>query len=123
MENEMNPQEKIDVRGLTDDVKDYFDMRSQIIRLNVTEKISKTLAGLITSVGSILFYLGAFLFVSFALCYWIGSVMENTSLGFLIVAGGYLIIGILIKIISNAFLRSKLTDTFINEFSNDDDES
>lgn len=114
--------QKLDLKDITSDVKEYVNLRLQVIRLNVTEKISSGLANLITSGAVILFYLLAFIFTSFALCYYIGRQIGNLSLGFLIVAGFYIILGLIINFASHKNLRSHLTDRFIDDFSKDDED-
>lgn len=113
-------ESKIDLRDITDDVKEYVNLRMQLMRLNVTEKISGALANFIAAGAAIILLIIFFVFASIGLAYWVGSLLENTALGFISVAGIYLLLAIIILLIRNS-IQPKLTDIFINDFTNDDD--
>ncbi len=115
-------ESKIDLRDLSDDVKEYVNLRITLMRLNVTEKISGALAKFISAGAVILLAVLFFVFASIGLAYWLGTVLENTALGFVSVAGFYLILAIIIHLWSGKGLKPSLTNMFINDFSNDDDD-
>lgn len=54
-----------------------------------------------------LFAMIALIFISIALAIWIGQILDNFALGFLMVGGGYIIIALI------TFLRRKHIETFI----------
>lgn len=121
MELKQNITAESDKKDLTGDIKDYLNLRIQVIRLNITEKISMVLSGFISGGLIAIFYLLFCLFASAALAFWLGSVFESYAIGFICVGGFYLLIAIVIQVI-NKSLKSNLTDKFIADLSNDDDE-
>lgn len=121
MEIRQNRTEESLDKDLTGDIKSYLNLRIQLIRLNITEKISVVLAGFISGGMIAVFYLLFCLFASAALAFWLGAIFDNYALGFICVGGFYLLIGILFHTINKSF-KSNLTDKFISDFSNDDNE-
>lgn len=121
MELKQNITGESDKKDLTGDIKDYLNLRIQVIRLNITEKISMVLSGFISGGLIAIFYLLFCLFASGALAFWLGAIFESNALGFICVGGFYLLIAIIFQVINKSF-KSNLTDKFIADLSNDDDE-
>lgn len=121
MELKQHITEESDKKDFTGDIKEYLNLRIQLIRLNVTEKISVALSGFISGGLIAILYLLFCLFGSAALAFWLGAMFESYALGFVCVAGFYLVIAIIFQAINKSF-KSNLTDKFIADFSNDDDE-
>lgn len=121
MKNGNLDESKIDLRDLTDDVKEYLNLRVQVIRLNVTEKIATALANFISAGAVVIFVLLFFVFVSIAAAYWLGNIFNNTALGFITVAGFFILLAIIFKLVSNKSVKPGLTNMFIKDFNNDDD--
>ena len=111
-------ESKIDLRDLTDDAKEYLNLRVQVIRLNITEKIATALANFISAGAVVIFVLLFIVFVSIAAGYWLGSIFNNTALGFVAVAGFFILIAIILKLISSKSVKPGLTNMFIKDFNN-----
>lgn len=103
-------------------LKHYLNIRIQIVRLNITEKIATGLSGVITGAAMAITYLLAFTFASFALCYWLGKLLKSTESGFLCCAAIYACIGLIIHFISKTRLNRILTDKFIDDLTKDEDD-
>ncbi len=124
MSNFEKPNEQEDnINEMVDDVKEYINLRLQLIQLNITEKISIALANLITNGAAIIFLVLFFIFGSFALSYMLGNALHNTAAGFGVLAGFYLLVALLILWIGKGSLRRKMINYFINQFSNDEPET
>jgi len=126
MEKETKKPLGDDINEALDDVKEYINLRIRLIQLNVTEKVAQALANLIATTAALIFFILFFLFGSLALGYWLGELLDSAALGFALVAGFYLLIALLLQWSGKKSIRTKLTDTFIREFSNDqtdDDEA
>lgn len=119
MENENKNKFGENVNDAIDDVKEYLDLRIQLIQLNITEKISVALAKMISGGAAIIFFVLFFIFGSFALSYVIGDCLGNTAAGFGILAGLYLLLALLIMYLGKGSMRKKLINRFIRDFTND----
>ena len=82
--------------SMTENVKDYVNLRIDYIKLLLTEKIERTASYFMMSV--IFFILGMFLilFISFAFVFWYGDEVGPTFVGALIVVGFYVVVSLLI---------------------------
>lgn len=118
----METLNKNELRDFTDDIKEYVNVRLQIIRLNVTEKVAFTLSNFISN--SILLIAGLFfvLFLSLAGGFALSILLDSYALGFIAVAGFYLIVLIVVKFIFSKGVKIGLTNLFIKDFTNDDDD-
>jgi len=120
METTSNKEGQFDHKDFTEDVKDYLNLRMQIIRLNITEKVSTALSGMISGSILVILYLLTFLFTFTALAFWLGNLLNHVAAGFACVAGFSFLLAIIFRIRLRNF-KSKLADKFIEDFSNDDD--
>ena len=91
---------------LTDNVKDYINLRIDLLKLILTEKLAKLVSFFLIIV--IFFILGMFLllFISLAFVYWFGEELGPTWVGALLVTAFYILSGVLI------YLRRK--ELFVN---------
>ena len=119
MENEQKNKLGDNITDAVDDVKEYVELRLRLIQLNVTEKVSVALAGIITGGVALLFFSLCFLFGSFAASYLIGEALDSIAAGFGIVAAFYLLIGLIVLKVSKGGLKEKLINIFIRQFNND----
>jgi len=120
MKNGNLEESKIDLRDLTDDAKEYLNLRVQVIRLNITEKIATALANFISAGAVVIFILLFFVFIAIAGAYWLGNVFSNIALGFISVAGFFILSALIIKLISKKNVKPGLTNMFIKDFNNDE---
>lgn len=84
------------VSSMTENVKEYINLRIDYIKLLLTEKIARLASYFLMSV--IFFILGMFLilFISFAFVFWYGDEVGPTFVGALIIVGFYVLMGLVI---------------------------
>lgn len=78
-----------DIRNIRKELKEYFDIRLDIIRLQIAEQLSLIFSKIILFIvaGFMLFFILLFLSISAALL--LGSVLKSNTAGFLVVSGFY----------------------------------
>lgn len=110
------------VEDLADKVKQYINTRISLVKLQFAAKTSKLLSNLI---ASLVVFLVMFMFVIFAgigaalaLSAWIGPLYS----GFLIVAGVFLLAGIIIWKKRESILRIPIMNSIISQLSPEEDE-
>lgn len=101
---------------LVDHLKDYLNVRLKILTLTISEVSAKVLASLVAN-GAMIFFLFLFLFfgsiaAGFGLGEWLGSI----ALGFAIVAGFYLLLGLIIWFAKAKWIEKPLVNMFIKQF-------
>ncbi len=110
------------LHDLGDDLKAYADVRLQIIRLNVTDKVAFALSNFITTSILLVFAFLTVLFIGLGTARWLSGILQNEMLGYFIVAGGYLCITLIVFMLVKGNLKTKIASRLIQDFSNDDND-
>jgi|SRR6185369_16535201 len=109
------------VEELADHVKNYVKTKIASAKLSVAEKtsrlISNLIAGLVVAGVFLLFILFGSIAGALALSAWIGKMYA----GFLIVAGIYLLIGIIVWNARERLLRIPIMNSMISQLFKDDE--
>ncbi|WP_282050529.1 phage holin family protein [Maribacter aquivivus] len=89
---------KNDLMGLKTEMGSYLEHSDEYYRLKIFKVLSKNATGILK-----LFLIGisslfALLFLSFAACLWLSELMNSYFIGFIIVAGFYILIAIMLYI-------------------------
>ena len=115
-------EEKIKIERLVSNVKEYAEERMNLIVLTLQEKTAKAIAG--TASVLILIVLGVFTlaFLSFALAWFIGQMLEQPYLGFLIVGGFYLLAGIILWVNRVKWIGFPVMNAFLKNIADDDED-
>lgn len=104
------------IESLLEQVKDYTNTRIAQLKLSIAENISKLISNLVaTLVAGLVFFFFIF-FASFAGAIALGQLLNNGWLGFLIVAGFYLVAGIIIWKLKEKLLRIPIMNSLIAKF-------
>lgn len=109
---------------LYDSVKNYVEARLILFKLKITEKITKTGTYFISTFVIISVLLFALLFLSFAFSFWYGQRYGDIAGGFLISAGFYFLLAIIIylfrkPIFSNNIVKNVSSIVFSEEEENE----
>ena len=101
---------------IVDQIKDYAETRLKLLKLEVIEGGSSTLAGVLTTLVTVIIALLAFIFASVTLALYLGTLLGSAWAGFGCVTFLYLLIAIIIilnkkgfeKTLSNIFIQKLL---------------
>jgi hypothetical protein len=109
------------VENLADSVKEYVNTRIESVKLNVAEKssavISNVIARMVVAVVFIFFMGLASVALSIILGEWIGKAWA----GFLVVAGLYLLIGVIVWVGKEKLIRLPVMNALIRQLFNSDE--
>jgi len=104
--------------GLTDHVKEYINTRVELTKLQIAEKsslvVSQVIAGTIVALFFLLFLIFGSIAGAWALSNWIGKPYS----GFLIVAGIYFVLGIIVWVTRGRLLRFPIMNAIIKQLQN-----
>ncbi len=103
------------VEELFDKLKDYGNIRLELLKFRIIHKVSGTLADLLVTIILLLIAsLVLFCFtIGFALL--LGSWLGKLYFGFLIMAGVYIIIGLIFYSGRNKFVKTSVGDKIVRE--------
>lgn len=103
------------------DFRDYVNNRISLIKLEIAEKISAIISDAISLIISIFFILLFLFFLSCGVALWIGKMLNDMYVGFLIVSCFYLITGFIIFKIRGRIIRIKIMNAVLKQFFNQGD--
>lgn len=112
-------EEEFDHQKLIDKVAEYVNVRKELALLKTVDKGSQIFANIISGILVLLFAVLAFVFGSFALSFYLSEILGNSYIGFLIVAGFYLLIAIILYSIKDNYLEKKFMNVIIAKFFKD----
>ncbi|THU40853.1 phage holin family protein [Niastella caeni] len=112
------------LEGLTDHVKEYINTRVELAKLHLAEKTSLIISNLIAVTVVVLLFLFVIVFGSIAGAWALSDLIGKPYSGFLIVAGFYFILGIIVWVTRSRFIRFPVMNAIIKQLhKNDEDES
>jgi hypothetical protein len=111
--------EELEQHKLVEKVSEYLKVRKELAILKTVDKGSQLFANLISDILVLLFAILACLFGSFALSFYLSEILGNSYIGFLIVAGFYLLVAIILNSIKDKYLEKKIMNVIIAKFFRD----
>ena len=112
MENQTSP-----VESLIDRVKSYVETRIDLLRLKAIDKSSSFLSLLISMIVVILMSFIFVMLLSIGVALLLGDLLGKTYYGFFIVAGFYLLIGLLLFSFRNKWLKNPIANSMIKNLT------
>ncbi|MEI6455854.1 MAG: phage holin family protein [bacterium] len=108
---------------LTENVKKYINLRIDLVKLILTEKLARM--AMVFLLINILFIVSMFLllFLSFGFIYWYGEMVGPMWEGALIVAGVYLLIGVIILVFRVQIIMNPLIQQISKVLMEEKDEN
>ncbi|MFV0365028.1 MAG: hypothetical protein ACK5JS_00780 [Mangrovibacterium sp.] len=111
------------IEELVDKGKDFSKTSAEIIKLKILDKMSDILSNIVSWVPIILVFFLCFMTLNFGVSYLIGELTDwGNAAGFLIVAGFYLLLGIILWLLREKFIKSPIMDSIILSVMKDDEE-
>lgn len=110
------------VEELADTIKEYVNTRIESVKLSAAEKSSAVVANVLAGIIVAIVFLFFIVFASVALAFGLGEWIGKTWAGFLIVAGLYLLIGIIVWAARGKLIRLPLMNAMIQQLFKKDEE-
>ena len=112
MENQSSP-----VDSLIERVKIYVETRIDLLRLKAIDKSSSFLSLLVSMIVVILMSFIFIMLLSVGVALLLGEMLGKTYYGFFIVAGFYLLVGILLFAFLNKWLKTPIANSMIKNLT------
>lgn len=110
------------VEELADTIKEYVNTRIESVKINAAEKSSAVVANILAGMFVAAVFLFFIVFASVALSFGLGEWIGKTWAGFLIVAGLYLLLGIVVWAARGKLIRLPLMNAMIQQLFKKDEE-
>jgi len=107
-------------KKLFDQIKLYLDLRIGLLKLNVAEYLIKFFSTLVMWMVVFLFLFFVLVFGSFAFAYWFGNIIGEMWLGFIIIAGFYLVLALIIYWMRKSLIVKPFTNLILSQMELDD---
>ena len=111
------------VEEMADHVKEYVNNHINSVKISVAEKTSGILANIIAVAIVLTVFLFFIIFSSVALAYAFAKLTGEYYWGFLIVAGIYLLIGVLVWALKEKLLRMPIMNSILHQLFKDEEEA
>ena len=106
---------KEDAKDILNHATDYAETFYKLNLVRLTKKVSDVASGVVNSVLIFFISLCILLFMSFAGAWWLGDVTDNRALGFLLIAGFYLLIILVLVLMRKKIISPFIRNTLISK--------
>jgi len=110
------------VEELADHIKEYVNIRIDSVKLSAAEKSSKLAATIFAAAIAAFVFLLFILFAGIALAFVFSRLTGEYYWGFLIMAGIYLVLGLIIWSMKEKFLRIPIMNAMLQQLFKDEDD-
>ncbi|MBC7948027.1 MAG: phage holin family protein [Chitinophagaceae bacterium] len=101
---------------LMDHVEGIADTFYKLTVVNATQKATNVTSGVLAAIIISVFGFFFILFAGISLCWWLGNLMDNRSAGFLVGAGIFLLIMVILVAIKKQIIFPYFRDIIIRRF-------
>jgi len=112
---------KEDAKDVLNHAGDYAETFYKLNLLRLTKKVSDVASVVVNSFLIFFISLCIVLFISFAGAWWLGDVVQNRALGFLLIAGFYLLIILVLLLMRKKFISPFIRNTLIRKIYEEKD--
>lgn len=109
------PKIKEDAKDIINHAGDYLETYYKLTVVRATKKASDVASGVVNSVLLFFISLCILLFLSMAAAWWLGDVMNNPALGFLSVAGFYVMLVIILVALRKNVISPYIKNSLIRK--------
>lgn len=114
-------EEKNKIEDLFTDSKEYLETRIELAKLQAVEKSSEIASSAVVGLLLLLFFTIVFLFGSIALAFFLSEKTGQYSTGFLAVAGIYLVIGFILYLARESWIKKPVSNMIIHKMLKEDE--
>ncbi|MEO6547517.1 MAG: phage holin family protein [Ferruginibacter sp.] len=104
--------------ALFENAGDYVETRIDLLKLKAINKSSEVISSLVAVIAIIIAATVAVLLLNIALALWVGDLLGRAYLGFLVVAGIYLLLALLIHFFKDTWLKGPVSNIIIKKMLN-----
>ena len=113
MENEPNH-----IGALFETASDYLETRVDLLKLKAVSKSSDMLSSIVSKLVILIIFIFGFFILNIGLSIWIGTAMGEVWYGFIIIAGFYILLGLLLIIFKSKWLKDPVNNIIVKKMLN-----
>lgn len=116
----MLEEEKSTLQLTADHVKDYLKTSAQIVKLQLIEKSAIGISHAVSGVIMAVVFFFVIVFASIGAAMWLSNELQSNWAGFLIVAGFYLLLGIIVSVAKYSIIVNPFSGMLIKQMLKED---
>ncbi|HPE77537.1 MAG TPA: hypothetical protein PLC80_15700 [Draconibacterium sp.] len=106
------------IEPLIESIEAYSKTGVELVKLKTVDKVADGTSSMVAWLPVIIALILFFIIINFGLALWIGSMLEMIYMGFFIVAGFYALVGIILFIFKDKWIKKPLYVSMINQMLN-----
>ena len=106
---------KEDAKDVLNHASDYAQTFYKLTLVRLTKKISDVASGVVNSLLIFFISLCILLFISFAGAWWLGDVVNNRAVGFLLIAAFYMLLVFILILMRKKIISPLIRNTLIRK--------
>ena len=112
---------KEDAKDVLNHASDYAETFYKLSLVRLTKKISDIASGVVNSVLIFFISLCILLFMSFAGAWWLGDIVNNRAVGFLLIAAFYILLVFILILMRKKVISPFIRNTLISKIYEEKD--
>jgi hypothetical protein len=113
-ENVLEERKEI-IEDLFEKAEEYVKTNIQLAKLKATDKVAEIVGSLVTQIAIVVLAFFFLLMVNIGIAFWLGSVLGQTYYGFLIVAGFYALLAIIVYAFRKSIIKTPISNSIISQ--------
>ncbi|NUM32813.1 MAG: phage holin family protein [Bacteroidetes bacterium] len=105
---------KDEIRDLANATENYIKIQLELIKLKIIEKTADVISAAFSRIAILIFLVFTLIILNIGLSFYFGELLHKTYYGFFVVSGFYAIITIILYLLRNRFLKTKVSNTIID---------
>jgi hypothetical protein len=97
---------------------DYTKTSIELVKLKAVDRVSDAVSTAVPHAIVLCLICLALLFLSLGLSFWIGDLLGKTYLGFLVVGGFFLLVGLILRIFFHGKIKKMVSNYLVNQLLN-----
>jgi len=106
------------IESLLEKATEYGKTSLELLKLRVLDKATDVISTFIPHSFVFMLFASFMLFVNIALALWLGEIFGKVSYGFIVVAGFYGFLGIVLHFFLHKWLKKKISNSIIKQILN-----
>ncbi len=106
------------IESLFERTADYVETRMDLLKLKTVDKFSEAISSIVSGLALILFISFFVFLLNIGIALWIGDLLGKNYYGFLIVAGFYGLVGLIVYVFRRQWLKDPVSNLFIKKMLN-----
>lgn len=103
------------IEDLFEKAEEYVKTNIELAKLKITDKVADVVGAVVTQIALVLVVFFFFLMINMGIAFWLGTVMGNTHTGFIVVAGFYFLIGLVLFAFRKSILKTPISNSIISQ--------